>query len=117
MARSFLESALAGAVPTFATEWELQRRAYPAGTAPSTTDFLDALRAHVVGLLAAGRVAETTRLFYAIERLLGDADPVLEELLTREFLARLARDCRVAGIETERIGAYLGVKARRGWEG
>ena len=46
------------------------------GAAPTDADFLATLRTHVVRLLADGRVAETTRFFYALERVLGEADPI-----------------------------------------
>jgi hypothetical protein len=75
VARSFLESAFTSTLPSFAIDWEVQRRTYPPGSPPSDADFLASLRAHVVRLLGEGRVAETSRFFYALERILGDADP------------------------------------------
>jgi hypothetical protein len=86
MARSYLESALAGTLPSFAAEWEAHRRAFPPGSPPGDGDFLAAFRAHIVSLLTAGRVAETTRFFYALERLLGEADPILRDLLDRDLV-------------------------------
>ena len=90
MARSFLEAALAGILPSFATEWESHRRAFAPGSPPTDHDLLAALRGHVVSLLHDGRVAEATRFFYALERLLGEADPVLRDLLDRDLIAPLA---------------------------
>jgi len=116
MARSFLESALAGTLPSFAGAWEAQRRAYPPGTPPSDADFLATVRTHVVHLLGDGRVAETTRFFYALERLLGEADPILEELLERDLVGALAVECRLAAIDVRRIDPYLGRRTRAAWE-
>lgn len=115
MPRSFLESALAPSLPSFAADWDARRRAYPPDAVPSDADFVAALRAHVVGLLAAARVAETTRFFYAVERLLGEADPVLRELLERDLVASLAAECRLASIDPARIQPYLGPRTRVAW--
>ena len=115
MARSYLESALAGTLPSFAAEWDAHRRAYPPGSSPSDADFLAAFRAHVVSSLAAGRVAETTRFFYSLERLLGEADPVLRDLLDRDLVRALAVECRLAGIDARRVEPYLGQRARATW--
>ena len=79
MARSYLESTLVGTLPSFAAEWAAHRRAFPPGSPPGDADFLAAFRAHVVSLLATGRVAETTSFFYGLERLWGDAPNVTEE--------------------------------------
>jgi hypothetical protein len=115
MARSYLEATLAGTLPSFAAEWDAHRRAFPPGSAPSDGDFLAAFRVHVVSLLAAGRVAETTRFFYALERLLGEADPILRDLLDRDLIGALAAECRVAGIDARRVEPYLGQLTREAW--
>lgn len=115
MARSYLESALAGTLPSFTAEWDAHRRAFPPGSAPGDGDFLAAFRAHVVSLLAAGRVAETTRFFYALERLLGEADPILRDLLDRDLVRALAAECRAAGIDARRVEPYLGQLTRGVW--
>ena len=115
MGRSFLESALAGILPSFAAEWEAHRRAFAPGSPPTDTDLLAALRAHVITLLHEGRVAESTRFFYALERLLGDADPVLRDLLERDLIAPLATECRLANIDTRRFEPYLGDRTRAAW--
>jgi hypothetical protein len=115
MARSYLESALAGTLPSFAPEWDAHRRAYPPGASPSDADFLAVFRAHVVALLTAGRIAETTRFFYALERLLGEADPILRDLLDRDLVRALAFECRAAGIDPRRIEPYLGRLTRGVW--
>ena len=116
MARSILESALASTLPSFADVWDAQRRAYPPGAGPSEADLLATLRAHVVQLLAQGRVSETTRFLYALERLLGEADPVLLDLLEADLIAPLAADCLAAGIALERIQPHLGRRSREAWE-
>ena len=66
MTWSYLESALASALPSFADEWSVLRRTYPAEAPPSAEDFLGALRSHVHQLLREGRAAELARLFYAL---------------------------------------------------
>jgi hypothetical protein len=115
MARSYLESALAGTLPSFAAEWDAHRRTHPPGSSPSDADFLAVFRAHVVSLLAAGRVAETSRFFYALERLLGEADPILRDLLDRDLIRALAAECRLAGIDARRVEPYLGQRTRGVW--
>ena len=115
MARSYLESALAGTLPSFAAEWDAHLRAYPPGASPSDADFLATFRAHVVSLLAAGRVAETTRFFYSLERVLSEADPILRDLLDRDLVRALATECRVAEIDARRVEPYLGRLTRDVW--
>ena len=115
MARSFLESSLASTLPSFAAEWDAHRRAYPPGVTPTDDDFLVAFRAHVVSLLSAGRVAETSRFFYALERLLSEADPILQELLERDLVRALASECRLAAIDSRRVEPYLGTRTRMIW--
>ena len=115
MARTFLQTALAGTLPSFAAEWEAHRRAYPPGTVPGDAEFLATFRAHVVSLLADGRVAEATRFFYGLERLLGEADPVLHDVLDRDLVAALATECRLAGIDARRVEPYLGTRTRAVW--
>ena len=115
MARSYVESTFVGTLPSFAAEWEAHRRAYPPGVAPGDADFLATLRAHVVSLLMAGRVAETTRFFYALERLLTEADPVLRDLLDRDLVRALAVECERSGIDSRRVEPYLGARTRVVW--
>ena len=115
MARSFIESAFSSTLPSFAADWDAQRRAYPPGAPPSDIEFLASLRTHVVRLLADGRVAETSRFFYALERMLGDADPILRDFLERELIAALAADCRAAATDARRVAPYLGQRTRAAW--
>ena len=116
MPRSFLESALAGACPSFNDEWTVLRQTYPPDEPPSARAFLGALRAHLLQQLALGRVAELTRLFYALERLLGEADPILEELLTDELIAPLARELAGTSIDPRLVLPHLGRRTRRAWD-
>ena len=88
---------------------------YPPSSPPDDAQFLATLRAHVVSLLSDGRVAETTRFFYALERLLGEADPVLRELLERDLVLALATEARLAGVDSRRIQPYLGSKTKSLW--
>ena len=117
MARTFLETTLVSTLPSFAAEWAAHRRAYPPESPPGDTDFLATLRAHVLTLLSAGRVAETTRFFYALERLLEEADPILHELLARDLVAALAVDCRLMAIDALRVEPHLGRRTRTLWMG
>jgi hypothetical protein len=116
MPRSYLESALASACPSFEREWALLRATYPPDEPPSADGFLAALRAHVCERLAGGRVADVTRLFFAVERLLDGADPVLQELLEDRFLAPLAADCRAAAVDPRLVLPHLGARSRAAWE-
>jgi hypothetical protein len=68
-----------------------------------------------VSLLSAGRVAETSRFFYALERLLGEADPILRDLLDRDVIRALASECRLAGIDSRLVEPYLGQRSRVVW--
>ena len=115
MTRRFLESTLGGTLPSFAADWDAQRRAFPPEAPPGDGDFLASLRAHVVHLLADGRVAETSRFFYSLERLLTEADPILRDLLERDLVAALAADCRHAAIDARRVEPYLGPRTRGAW--
>jgi hypothetical protein len=114
--KSYLEAALGNACPSFANEWPALRGTYPAHAPPSAEDFLGHLRAHVHRLLTEGRVAETTRLFAAVERLLTGADPILEELLERTFLGPLAADCRATALDPRLVLPHLGQRSRAAWD-
>ena len=116
MARSYLESALASACPSFEREWAMLRATYPPDEPPSAEGFLAALRAHVRERLEGGRVSDVARLFYAVERLLDGADPVLQELLEERFLRPLAVDCRQARLHPGLVLPHLGPRSRAAWE-
>jgi hypothetical protein len=106
---------LIGTLPSFAQEWDAHRRAYPPSSPPGDGEFLATLRSHVLHLLAEGRVAETTRFFYTVERLLGEADPILHDVLERELVSALATECRAAAIDARRVEPYLGSRTRAAW--
>jgi hypothetical protein len=116
MPSSYLESSLTHACPSFAREWAALRATYPPGSPPSAEEFLDAMRVHVHRLLTDGHVAESARLFSALERLLTGADPVLEDLLVRGFLCRLAADCRETALDPRLVRPHLGPRARAAWD-
>ncbi|MFN2566647.1 MAG: hypothetical protein ABR499_16745 [Gemmatimonadaceae bacterium] len=115
MARSFLESTFLTACPSFRSSWESMRRGYEPGTEPDASAFLGALRFHVVGLAAVGRVAEFTRFAQTLDRLLVEADPILEDLLTEELVAPLAIAVRDGQLAAESVEPHLGVRARAAW--
>ena len=115
MARTFLESALGSTLPSFTAEWATLRRTFPVTSPPTDADFLATLRAHLLRLLDEGRVAETTRFFYALERVLEEADPILHELIDRDLVATLAAECRAAAIDVRRVEPYLGRRTRAAW--
>lgn len=110
-----IDLTLVSSLPSFSAVWDAHRRAYSPGSPPTDADFLAALRGHVVSLLTDGRVAETTRFFYALERVLGDADPILQELLERDLVRALAAECRNAHVDHKRIEPYLGRRTRSAW--
>ncbi|HKP15471.1 MAG TPA: hypothetical protein VJT85_05385 [Gemmatimonadaceae bacterium] len=114
MTSPFLESTLLGACPELRESWDAQRRTYGAD-GPSDRDLLDAVRRHVVELLAVGRVAEFARFARTLERLIGEADPVLYELLLDGLLRPLAHDVRAAGIPESRVAPYLGARTELAW--
>lgn len=115
LTRSFLESALLTACPGFETPWQALARTYPPDAPPGADDFLGHLAAHVHRSLSDGRIAEVKRLFMAVERLLGEADPILEELLERALLARLAADVRDSALDERLVLPHLGPRARAVW--
>jgi hypothetical protein len=115
MISPFLESTLLGACPDLRESWQAHRRTFGAGDGPDDRALLDAVRRHVVELLAAGRVAEFSRFARTMERLLGDADPMLYELLRDGLLRPLARDVHDAGIPRSRVAPHLGTRLGLAW--
>ena len=113
--RSFLQTSLIGTLPSFAQEWDAHRRSYPPSSPPGDGEFLATLRSHLLHLLAEGRVAETTRFFYTVERLLGEADPILRDVLEHDLVSALAAECRHAAIDARRVEPYLGSRTRVAW--
>jgi hypothetical protein len=111
----FLESTLLGACPTLRESWDAHRRTFGRSGAPDDQALLDAVRRHVVGLLVAGRVAEFARFTRTMERALGDADPMLDELLRENLLHLLAVDVAAAGIARAQVDPYLGPRTTLAW--
>ena len=116
MPRSYLESVLTGACPSFAEQWTAFRRAHPAGDEPTADDLLASLQAHVEERLAEGRVTDVVRLFYTVERLLGEADPILRDLLEEHFLVPLAATCQAIGVDARLAVPHLGPRSRAAWD-
>ena len=115
MTSHFLESTFLAACPELRESWDSHRRTFGAGDGPDDQALLDAVRRHVVGLLAARRVAEFSRFARTLERLIGEADPILYDLLREGLMRPLARDVREAGIEESRVAPYLGERTTLAW--
>ena len=113
---SYLESALTSSCPSFRHAWTMMRAGYPPHSPPTAEGFLRALRAHVIHSLEAGRVADVTRLFYAVERLLEGADPVLQELLEEQLLRPLAAEFQQARLDPGLVLPHLGERSRAVWK-
>ena len=103
-------------MPDFQARWRELRRTYPADSPPTTEDYLGHLTAHVTQALAEGRVAEVTRLFLAIERVLADADPVLADLIETRLVGTLAEECADANVPATLVEPHLGPRGRAAWE-
>jgi hypothetical protein len=115
MPSPFLESTLLGACPGLRESWESHRRTFGANGEADDHALLDAVRRHVVGLLAAGRVAEFSRFARALERLIGEADPILYDVLREGLVQPLARDVRETGRDESRVAPYLGARTALVW--
>jgi hypothetical protein len=112
---SFLESTMLGACPELRESWEAHRRTFSARDEPDDRALLDAVRRHVVGLLVAGRIAEFSRFARALERLIGEADPILYDVLRAGLVQPLARDVLEAGLDESRVAPYLGARTALVW--
>ena len=111
----YLESTFLAACPGLRESWDAHRRTFGADDGPDDQGLLDAVRRHVVGLLAAGRVAEFSRFARALERMIGEADPILYDLVREGLLRPLARDVREMGFESSRVAPYLGARTSLAW--
>ena len=109
MARSFLESSFLTACPSFRPNWEAQRRGYAPGTEP------DARFGEGAGLASVGRVAEFTRFAQTLDRLLTEADPILEDLLTGHLVGPLAVAVRSGELASSLVEPHLGARTRAVW--
>ncbi|HEU4722314.1 MAG TPA: hypothetical protein VFS59_13225 [Gemmatimonadaceae bacterium] len=115
MISPFLESTLLGACPELRESWQAHRRTFEPVEAPDDRALLDAVRRHVVGLLVGGRVAEFARFTRTMERLLGESDPLLEDLLREGLLQPLAADVAAAGVSRAHVAPHLGPRTARAW--
>jgi hypothetical protein len=106
-----LESTLLGACPGLRERWDGVRRMH-GDRAPDERELLTQVRVYVVELLAGGRAAEFTRFARAVERLLGEADPILAEVLERQLLRPLARDVDDARIAPSLVTPHLGPRVK-----
>ena len=114
MSSPLLETTFLGACPGLRDEWDAIRRMH-GGTSPDDRELLTHVRLHVVGLLVGGRAAEFTRFSGAVERLLGDADPVLSELLETQLIQPLAHAVEEARISPSLVVPHLGGRTRASW--
>jgi len=106
---------LLGACPELRESWQEYRRTFAVGAAPDDQQLLDTVRRYVVQQLAAGRVVEFSRVARTIERLFGEADPMLYELLLDGLLLPLARDVRAAHIAPSLVMPHLGARTALAW--
>jgi hypothetical protein len=111
----YLESVLLGACPGLRESWDSHRRTFAGQPAPGDLELLDAVRRHVVSLVVAERLAEFARFARAMDRLLGEADPVLYELLREGLLRPLARDLRHAGVVDSYLAPHLCGRMALAW--
>jgi hypothetical protein len=111
----FLESTLLGACPGLRDAFAPLGHTASARRFATDEELLVAVRMHVVGLLAAGRAAEFARFARTMERLLAEADPVLDELLREGLLQPLARDVAEARVPPALVMPHLGPRATTAW--
>ena len=106
---------LLGGCPELRESWQQYRRTFAAGTAPDDQQLLDIVRRDVVQQLVAGRVVEFARFARTLERLFGEADPMLYELLLDGLLLPLARDVRAAHVAPSLVMPHLGARTALAW--
>jgi hypothetical protein len=111
---SYLESVLLGASPELRESWQQYRRTF-AGEASDDQMLFDVVRRYALERLAAGRVVEFSRVARTIERLLGEADPVLYGLVLEGLVRPLAADVHVAGIAPSLVAPHLGTRTALAW--
>ncbi|NUO40188.1 MAG: hypothetical protein HOQ17_03695 [Gemmatimonadaceae bacterium] len=114
MSGGLLEATLLGACPGLRERWESIRRMH-GSRVPDDGQLLTQVRLHVVELLAGGRVAEFTRFARAVERLLGEADPILADLLETQLIRPLAEDVEGARVSPSLVTPHLGPRLRASW--
>jgi len=112
---SHLESVLLGACPELRESWRAHRGTFSGTETATDQQLIDAVRRHVVGLLTARRVAEFSRFTRTMERVLGEADPMLEALLREELIEPLVRDVGGAKVPDSLVTPYLGPRLAAAW--
>lgn len=115
MARSFLASTFLAACPSFGPTWDALRRTYAPDAEPDAAAFLGALHRHVVALASVGRIAEFCRFAQTLDRLLAEADPILEDLLMVELVQPLASAVRNGDLASASVEPHLGPRTRAAW--
>lgn len=116
MASAYLESSLVAACPGMRESWDAHRRSYAStGSAPTDDELFEVVRLHVIGLLASNRVVEFSAFARAIEQMLTNADPILEELLRGQLVGPLAADVSAAGLPPSSFHYHLGPRMRAAW--
>ena len=115
MIDAYLESVLLAACPGFRDEWDAIRRTHQGTGGPGEDELFTHVRLHVVGLLTAGRVAEFARFARAMERLLGEADPLLHDLLRDQLVRPLARETAEATVASALVAPHVGERMRAMW--
>jgi hypothetical protein len=115
VADRFLERTIVAACPSFRPVWDTQLRGYAPGAEPTVADFFATLRGHVLELLTASRVAEFAQTMRGVERLLGDADPVLANLLAEELVRPLAASVEAEGLSPPLVAPHLGPRTQGIW--
>jgi hypothetical protein len=91
------------------------RRGYGPHSEPDAAAFLGALRFHVAGLASVGRVAEFARFAQTLDRVLAEADPILEDLLVAELVSPLAASVRAGELPSQLIEPHLGARTLAVW--
>ena len=106
---------LLGACPELRESWQQYRRTFTGVGDPDDQQLFDAVRRYALERLAAGRVVEFSRLARTIERLFGEADPVLFALLLDGLVRPLARDVHAVGIAPSLVVPHLGARTALAW--
>ncbi|MEP7001611.1 MAG: hypothetical protein ABI969_14085, partial [bacterium] len=90
------------ASPLLREQWGALRRARMPDDEASAAEFLAVVRMHAQGVIVAGRFAEFAHFTRAVERLLGEADPILADLLEQELVSPLASAIAGANVPAAR---------------
>jgi hypothetical protein len=85
------------------------------GEEATDAEFFAVVHSHVIDLLMAGRIAEFARFASTVERVLGEADPILAEFLERELLDPVAMAIAATEVPASHILPHLGPRTRVVW--